>query len=202
MNYIIPWLWYGTTEGKTFNCVAVSYTAVVHDMWSVCCKYQGIRGSWSCTWYLFGAKTYTAIICTSNVIVHLRACHMIVIHCQCTLTHQSIYRSEFHNRTMKLVCSKWHLIFHFWSCLHSEVGYDHVDMMQGCLSLSDWLSLLCLGPWINHMPLYVGHFDRSILNKLVFKFDRKESIFSLLCRYIYDSNYQYICIYIYIYIYI
>ena len=50
----------------------------------------------------------------------------------------------------------------------------------------DKLSLWCLEPWIDHLPLHVGPFGgKSILNKLICKFDRMENNSSLICIIIY-----------------
>ena len=47
--------------------------------------------------------------------------------------------------------------------------------MQGCFGLCNWLSLRDLRSWINHLPLICRSiFGRSILDKLVGKFDRME----------------------------
>ena len=50
-------------------------------------------------------------------------------------------------------------------------------------------------PWINRLLQYVGpFFGKSILNKLICKFDRVENSFSLVCKYtlmeIIDMNYH------------
>ena len=59
--------------------------------------------------------------------------------------------------------------------------------------LCHWLPLRCLGPWTNHLPpVFWSIFGKSILNKLVCKFNKMENI--LLCLiFIYcDSTYWYI----------
>ena len=44
---------------------------------------------------------------------------------------------------------------------------------RGCFTLCDWLSMRCLGPWINHLPpVCCSIFRKSILNRLACNFNR------------------------------
>ena len=56
---------------------------------------------------------------------------------------------------------------------------------RGVFKLCDWLSLQSLEPWINHWsPACRSISCKSVLNKLVCKFDIMENIFSSSCKYI------------------
>ena len=39
-----------------------------------------------------------------------------------------------------------------WTCCHGPHLHATKDNQQGCLRLSNWLSLRRLGPWMNHLP--------------------------------------------------